>query len=146
MRSMYTLAAAALSAVALGIAACSSTPTNGNNCGKGTPPDLSGSYLLSTYTLGSQTWSSPQSSGLLQMTASTYQYSMTLSTGTPPTQSVFETGSYQFVGATCVILTSSIDTTHFSGSIRVTTVSNVTTLRENGNDGTHVVDWVWIKN
>lgn len=146
MRDWPLSTTAALGALALGIAACSSSPTNTNNCGSGAPPDLSGTYLMSSYTLGSQTWASPTSSGTLQVTASTYSYSMNLSTGTGSPQFVSDAGTYQLVGATCIRQTSSTDTTkNFSGSFVLQTASGATTFRESGSDGIHEVIWLWLK-
>lgn len=146
MRSWSGYVAAALGALALGVAACNSTPTKGNNCGSGTPPDLSGSYLLSSYTKGSQTWSSPPSSGSLRVAGTAYVFSMDLSTGSGLPTFVHDSGTYQFVGATCIRHVSAVDTTLFSGSIVLLTVSGVTTFRESGSDGANEIIWLWVKN
>ena len=144
MRVTAWMAAAAASAGALAIAfACK--PSTDTSCGSGAPPDLSGTYTFSSYTLGTKTWSAPPSSGQLQMTGTTYQDSVTLDTGTPPTQQVSGAGTYAITGAACITLTSSVDTTHFSGTFTLGTAVGITTFRETGSDGTHVVHWVWVK-
>ena len=146
MRSWSGYAAAALSALALGVAACKSAPTNGNNCGSGTPPDLTGSYLLSQYTLGTQSYTSPPSSGTLRLTGSAYAYSMDLTTGTGLPTVVHDSGTYQMIGASCIRQVSALDTILFSGSITLQVAGGITTLRESGTDGTHEVIWLWVKN
>lgn len=146
MRSWSGYAAAGLGALALGVAACKSTPTGGNNCGSGAPPNLSGSYLLSSYTEGSQTWTSPPSSGTLRVAGNAYVFSMDLSTGTGLPTVVHDSGTYQMIGASCIRQVSALDTTLFSGSIVLQTASGITTLRESGTDGTNEIIWLWVKN
>jgi hypothetical protein len=136
--------AAALGVVALAIAACKSTPTNANNCGSGGAPSLVGAYLLTSYQFGTQTWTPPLSTGSLQLTATTYSYTMHLATDSTPL-TVSEGGNYLIIGSTCIMQTSTVDTTHFSGSFVLNTVAGVTTLRESGSDGTHEIIWLWTK-
>jgi len=144
MRVTAWMAAAAASAGALAIAFACKTSTD-TSCGSGSPPSLSGTYSFSSYTLGTTTWTAPPSTGQLQMTGTAYQYSVTLDTGTPPTHQVTGAGTYAITGAACITLTSSVDTTHFSGTFTLSTANGITTFRETGSDGTHVVHWVWVK-
>ncbi|HXY20025.1 MAG TPA: hypothetical protein VEH83_08530 [Gemmatimonadales bacterium] len=144
MRKRFPSVAAALGAVALAIAACKSTPTNTNNCGSGAAPSLVGTYVLASYQFGTQTWTAPTSTGSLHLTAATYSYTMLLATDTTPL-TVSGAGNYVIVGASCIMQTSTVDTTHFSASFVLQTVAGVTTLRESGSDGTHEVIWLWTK-
>ncbi|HXY68729.1 MAG TPA: hypothetical protein VEH62_04730 [Gemmatimonadales bacterium] len=135
--------AAVLGAVALGFAC--GNPTHTNGCGTGTPADLSGSYVLASYTLGTKHWTAPPSSGGLQLSSFTYSYTITLSNTPSPPTVVRDSGTYEFVGLTCIIQTSLLDTTHFAGSFAVTTTGGITQLGETGSDGTNPVGFVWTK-
>jgi len=134
---------AALGAAALLLSACKSS-TSSNNCGSGTAPSLAGSYTLSSYTFGNKTWTSPTSTGTLQLTASTYAYTMTLAANPLPL-TVSDNGSYLILGSECIRYTSA-DTARFAGSFGVLTSGSVTTLHESGSDSTHIIDWTWVKN
>ena len=143
MRPTFRLAVTAFAA-ALGIASCNSTPTNGNNCGSGTPPSLVGSYSLNQYTFGSRVWSAPPASGALTLTATTYVQTIHFPS-TRGDSTVSDDGTYEVVGATCILENSQEGMRPFSGSLSLRTASNVTTLRLAGSDSLHVIIGVWIK-
>lgn len=145
MRSRFWLAVPALVVAGVLYTACSSSPSHSHTCGSGTPPDLTGSYALYQYTYGPTVYSAPPSSGTLTYTAgSTYSMSLSLKSNTD-SMSVYDFGSFEIVGTSCIRYTSQNGLPAFSGSFTLQTSLNSTTYRLSGTDGTRQITGVWVK-
>jgi hypothetical protein len=145
MVSRWCIAVSAFAVAGAAAWACNGTPTNGNNCGTGTPPTLAGGYTLQQYTFGTTTWSVPQVSGGLGLTASRYADTLTLP-GTNGDTTTTDSGTYEVIGSECIRLVSLAGQRTVAGTFHLIAINADTTLKINGNDSLHVVNSVWSKN
>jgi hypothetical protein len=145
MRSRLWIAIPVLLAAGVLHTACSGSPSHTHTCGSGTPPDLTGSYTLYQYTYGSTVYAVPPSSGTLTYSAAS-GYAMSLSLKSPTDSlSLYDFGTFEIVGTSCILYTSQNGVAPFSGSFTLRTSLNTTTYRVSGTDGTRQIIGVWIK-
>ena len=135
-RLSFAVAALAVAGALAFAAACTSS-TSSNSCGSGSPPALTGTYSLVSYTIGGTTITGV--SGQLQLNANgTYVANVVLPA---PTGLQHDSGAYAIQGASCISENSALGNPQFVGTFTLTG----TTLTLTGTVAAQAAVFVWSK-